>query len=199
MEFVSLNAEQRELVENSMPLVKWTIQHYISVHESVVGLEYDDLCQEGAVALCNAAATYVPGKASFKTYAITVIRNHLIGYCRGIAAEVKNLPTGPLEEHENARPPGESCTVEDEDIARLCAAEILERRKSAYDGCARLGIEALELKVLNGCGVTEIARRYHTKPNLVGAWISRASKKLREDITTGDLESIGVEKYPESA
>ena len=37
--------------------------------------------QEGCVALCHAAASY-HGGTSFKTYAITVIRNHLIDCCR---------------------------------------------------------------------------------------------------------------------
>ena len=41
-------------------------------------------------------------------------------------------------------------------------------------------MEALALKVKGYTGA-DIARMYHTKPNHVGAWISRAAEKLRGD------------------
>ena len=62
----------------------------------------------------------------------------------------------------------------------------------ACAGSARLGVEALELKVLDGCGVTEIARLYDSKPNEVGAWLARAAKKIREDATDGELYALGA-------
>lgn len=43
-----------------------------------------------------------------------------------------------------------------------------------------MGVEALELKVKGLDGV-DIARMYHTTPNNVGAWISRAAQKIRKD------------------
>ena len=42
-----LNEEQRTLVEQALPLVSWTIRRYISSNESVAGLGFDDLYQEG--------------------------------------------------------------------------------------------------------------------------------------------------------
>ena len=68
-----------------------------------------------------------------------------------------------------------------------------------YKGAARLGIEALELKVLEGYGVTDIAHMYSTKPNLVGAWISRAAKLMREDLTSSEMEILGIEKIEKIA
>lgn len=76
---IVLTAEQQFLVENSLEFVHWTIAHLISRMDD--RMEYDDLFQEGCVALCHAAASY-HGGTSFKTYAITVIRNHLIDCCR---------------------------------------------------------------------------------------------------------------------
>ena len=52
--------------------------------------------------------------------------------------------------------------------------------KREYSGTARLGIEAIELK-LKGYSGKEIADMYGVKPNLVGAWISRAKQKLRKN------------------
>ena len=76
---IVLTAEQQLLVENSLEFVHWTIAKLIP--KSSCHMEYDDLFQEGCVALCHAAASY-HGGTSFKTYAITVIRNHLIDCCR---------------------------------------------------------------------------------------------------------------------
>ena len=72
-----LNEEQRALVERALPLVSWTIRRYISSNESVAGLGFDDLYQEGCAALCCAAVAYLPDRGMFSTFAVTVIRNHL--------------------------------------------------------------------------------------------------------------------------
>ena len=52
--------------------------------------------------------------------------------------------------------------------------------KKHYRGVAKLGIDALVLKA-KGFDCKDIAALYHTSSNNVGAWISRAAKKLRSD------------------
>ena len=49
-----------------------------------------------------------------------------------------------------------------------------------YNGVARKGVEAIELK-LEGYEATEIAKHYDTSVNNVNAWISRARSKLRNE------------------
>lgn len=49
-----------------------------------------------------------------------------------------------------------------------------------YRGVAKLGVDALVLKT-KGFDCKDIAGLYHTSSNNVGAWISRAAKKLRSD------------------
>lgn len=66
---------------------------------------------------------------------------------------------------------------EEQDIFTL-----LHGLKQQYSGTARLGIEAIEWKV-KGLSGAEIAKMYGVKPNLVGAWISRAASKLRQNNT----------------
>lgn len=192
--------ECQRLVEDHLPLIRWVVQAYISYNESAVGLEFDDLCQEGAVALCHAAATYKAGKTAFSTYAVKVIRNHLISYCRDIARGMRNIPAVPLEEREkNERDHQNSSEFEDGRISGINASEILNRRKTAYKGTARRGIEALEIKVMLGYGVTDIAKLYGAKPNLIGAWISKATKLMRGDLTNSELEILGVEELAKTA
>ena len=62
----------------------------------------------------------------------------------------------------------------------------LEHGRRTYTGVAKLGVEALALKVKGYTGA-DIARMYHTKPNHVGAWISRAVEKLRNDEAAAPL------------
>lgn len=64
---------------------------------------------------------------------------------------------------------------EEQDILLL-----LQNCKRQYTGTARLGIEAIEWKV-KGLSGAEIAKMYGVRPNLVGAWISRAAQRLRQN------------------
>ena len=59
--------------------------------------------------------------------------------------------------------------------------DLLERYKQNYAGTTRRGIEAMELQ-LQGMRLTDIAKQYDVPPNHVGAWISRAASKLREEM-----------------
>ena len=191
-----LTEEQRTLAEQNLHLVRWTVQKYINIREEVEGLGLEDLCQEGAVALCHAAATYQAGPVQFKTYAVPVIRNHLVDHCRRITARQKNMPTlsldAPLDED---KPPSQLPLAPDitkEWDSELYVSRVLEHGKRTYSGVAKLGVEALELKI-KGYSGADIARLYHTKPNHVGAWISRAAEKLRSDSVAMSLLGMDVE------
>ena len=75
------------------------------------------------------------------------------------------------------------CSAVDSFTARISQIEtldLLESRKAAYQGVARLGIEALVLKI-RGYSITDIAGFYGVPPSHVGAWISRSAQKLRGD------------------
>lgn len=188
-----LTPKQQTLVEQNLSLVDRIITLYIHVNENVCGLGYEDLRQEGCVALCRAAATYDGVSAQFSTYAATLIRNHLIDCCKAAGARLRNLPAIPLDvgPPDEDRPPGyPEPSVEDGVdalIDQLDADALLSAYKRRYSGVARLGIEALELKI-RGYSGADIARLYNTKPSCVGAWISRATQKIRKDM------GIAVEK-----
>lgn len=196
-----LTEKQRILAENSLELAHWTVRKYIDSNECVVGLNYEDLLQEASYALCKAAATYEDRNVLFKTYAVIVMRNHLIDYCRRIQTSNQNLPTCSLDasfrqedtaNHLN-RLSDTDDDFEEELISDAWVRDFLAKRKAEYSGSAKLGIEALELKILGGYGVSDIAKLYRTRTNLVGAWISKATKKIRSDITVSELTALGVE------
>lgn len=68
----------------------------------------------------------------------------------------------------------------DKQVNRLCLAQLLEHGRRSYSGVAKLGIEAMELKV-KGYSGADIAEMYGVEQRQVGAWISRAAQKLRRD------------------
>ena len=182
-----LTTEQQALVESHLTVIDKAINLFINTDETVCGLGRSDLYQEGAVALCKAAAAYDGKSAKFDTYAITVIRNHLYNCCKAVNTRQRVLPSVSLDvddPDEDGPPPyREPFTPDgvDELIGRMDAANLLADCKRRYTGVARLGVEALELKV-KGLSGADIARMYHTTPNNVGAWISRAAQKIRKDI-----------------
>ena len=194
-EMLSVTAERQALIERHLPLVHWVISEYFHTNSHVVGLEYEDLVQEGMIALCHAADTYKTGRSAFSTYAVRVVRNHLTSHCRVVADKLRNMPTMPLDRREFQ----DRRDYEQDSLSGLCANEILNRRKKTYTGSARRGVEALEMKVLMGYGVTDIARVCSVKPNLVGAWISKAAKQMRMDLTGDELDALGVENRAKAA
>ena len=194
-----LTSEQQVLVEQHMDLVGWVISRHIRTNEGVYGLGRDDLSQEGALAICRAAATYNGTSAQFSTYAAAVIRNHLLDCCKAANTQQKHLCSLPVgsgfanDEHPPSIPEPSVEDKTDSLIDQIDMTALLAHYKREYSGVAQLGIEALELKI-KGYSGADIARLYHTEPNHVGAWISRAKAKLKKDGAFRHLCSGAVEK-----
>lgn len=180
---VRLTREQQKLVEEHLSIVHWTIRESIYVNETVYGFGYDDLYQEGCIWLCHAAATYNAGLAKFSTYAKRVVHNGLVSYCRQICDSQKHFSISALDEYCELTI--ESNISGQSDTFAICTdimetMELLSSSSRNYQGVAKLGIDALKLKV-QGYGISEIAALCHAPPSHVGAWISRAAQKLRQN------------------
>ena len=113
-----------------------------------------------------------------QTYAITVIRNHLIDCCRKQTNWRKYISEQSLDDPD-AGLPTPFCT-DHAHFSGVDTGAVLTSCKKHYRGVAKLGIDALVLKT-KGFDCKDIAVLYHTSSNNVGAWISRAAKKLRSD------------------
>lgn len=176
-----LNDAQRKLVAEHTDVVKWAIYEHIKVNENVFGLGYDDLYQEGCVCLCKAAATYDGDKAKFITYAQVVVRSKLLTYCVKMSAKHKHhVSVDDIPDESDDYGGSGNRAIEDDYGAMLSNSFVyglLASMKFEYSGTVRLGIEALELKVKGYTGA-EIARMWGVGQNHVGAWISKAKKKL---------------------
>lgn len=181
----TLNRRQQALVENNLSVVKFAIHKNIIVNDSLYGFEYDDLFQEGCIWLCKAAVSFDESRdIQFATYAEKVIINGLRTYCRLMCGKQKHFVSVPLQ----AEPDEEGFSLEqilvenimDEFLEQQDILMLLQNCKYQYTGTARLGIEAIEWKI-KGFSGAEIAGMYHVKPNLVGAWISRAAARLKQN------------------
>ena len=180
----ALNDAQRVLVEKNRSIVRWAIHRYITVNENIFGFSYDDLFQEGCIWLCKAAVTFDASRAAkFETYAQTVVKNGLRTYCRLMCSKQKHQMPAPEPLDDESLlglyqlPGGDQF---ENMISELDILSLLESAKSQYHGTVRLGIEAIELKV-KGLNGPEIAALYGVKPTHVGAWIYRASQRLRQN------------------
>lgn len=181
-----LNDSQRRLAEQNLNIVSRVIYRHIIVNETLVGFEYDDLYQEGCIWLCKAAASFQTGKGvPFTAYAEKVVANGLRTHCRLMGGKQKWSCCIPLySDSDILRSTLEQIPdityQEDGMLTDMDVMQLLHCLKRQYTGTARLGIEAIELKV-KGYSGKEIAAMYGVKPNLVGAWISRAKQKLRQN------------------
>ena len=174
-----LTPAQQTVVQSNMYLVDAVIRTRIQTDESVVGLGYEDIRQEGCILLCAAVQTYNPEIAKLSTYATKVIYNGLISHCRRINKQETHISTVSLTEC-----PDRLEAAQDEQfsnrLAELELNNLLNAYAQEYCGVTWLGIEALLMKS-KGIGVTEIAGLYQVKPSHVGAWISRAKSKLKSN------------------
>ena len=180
---IPLTKAQQELVVTHLSIVHWVIHESILVNENVFGYGYDELFQEGCICLCQAAITYDVALARFSTYAKTVVRNGLYSYCRHLSFQQKRYTYFTEDEYGDPAVEGNPVPSKDmfeQQYSLLETIDLLESHAQRYDGIAKLGIKALELKI-QGMSVTEIARLYNVPTTHVGAWISRSTEKLRND------------------
>lgn len=134
--------------------------------------EYQDLCQEGRMALYRAAVNYDEKSAGFSTYAITCMTNAMISFSKKYMALNKGKVYGlDPEEYEGAISGSHDFSVETFDLL-------------SQDGFA--GLSAYERRVmsykLSGYKVGEIAKKLNKEPKSIENTLFRARKKLKAHI-----------------
>ncbi|MBQ2871768.1 sigma-70 family RNA polymerase sigma factor [bacterium] len=169
---MKLTVEQKKLVEEHLNLVPYIIEKYISRNNNW-DMQYEDLIQEGNLALCKAASKY-NNTVKFNTFAEIVIKNELLKYCNKSNRRIKtvDLPTGIVVEELFVDPEEISDTFFNSENIRS-----IRKIKSEYSGVVLKGIEAIELKMQGLAGV-DIAKIYDVKPNHISAWIAKAKHEL---------------------
>jgi len=172
---------EEKLVIDNLSLVDTVIRARFHCRPASVLMTYEDLQAVGRAALCRAATRYRPELGQFTTFAGRCIANALIDHCRREAGHDRAAADISDEDRKEAVMES-ACVVDEEDatLGALAVETVLDELKRQYSGVARLGVEAVELKLL-GFSSAEIAKRYDTSVNNVNAWISRLRSKLRKD------------------
>lgn len=178
---IPLNKKQIVLIEQNISIIGAVIASRIFVNNDAFGLEYDDLFQEGCLCLCKAALKYDESKkCTFSSFAYIVILNGLMSYCKRMKRK-NNNKSNYIEKEKIL---SEDMIFDDayitDKILKKDVIQMLESIKNQYSKTSKYGIEALILKI-KGYSGADIAKMYGVKPNLIGAWMARALKKLKEN------------------
>ena len=169
-------AASAELIVRYTPSVLYYAERYC-----YLGLEKEDLMQEGMIALLSAIRTYrEDGGASFRTYASRCISN---GLAKVAASQLRarNIPlalTTPLDEAGEVSAP-----------SRDEPEEIVIRQEQSLDRSHRMRSELSDYELaclqllLDGCSYAQIAGRLGRTVKSVDRALGRARQKLRRALT----------------
>ena len=150
---------------------------YYADRYSCLGLEKEDLVQEGMIALLAAMRSFRPdGGAAFRTYASRCIAN---GLSKVAASQLraKNIPLElytALDEAEQLSAPSSS---EPEELVIQCEQH-RSRQSEMQSLLSAYELECLQL-FLDGHSYVEIAGLLHKTPKSVDGALARARRKLR--------------------
>lgn len=144
------------------------------------GVETDDLCQEGLLALHTAAKTFDPGRgASFRRYADVCISNRVVMAYRA-ATDGKNRPLNDFVSLSGGDAPDFPADGSADPAALLDGRESFEailRRMTEL--LTPMELRALRL-YLGGCSYREIAKKMSVTEKAADNALQRARAKLRD-------------------
>ena len=183
MKNMILSPAHQQLVLDHLHLVSQVVRSRIQKNESVYGLGYEELLQEGYLLLCRAAASYDSNFGPFEPYARKVIYNGLISHCRKVYQYESRFSSLIKDEQDNTYPLPENHYQADTFAQRVELIELLDLLSfyaQQYNGTTKRGIEALSWKV-QGMSISEIANAMQVPPSHIGAWISKAKSALRRN------------------
>lgn len=167
-----MTGEQQFLVEQNFPVVRFVLWKLKLYNNSLSGLAYEDLYQEGCLALCYAALSYRDAKgASFQTFAEVVIQNHILNcfkkasqlYCKEKSVEEMAYETEYYY-----------------DESRLYVLECIAKIRENSTETTNRGLDVILLKMA-GYKNRDIAEIYSVKSSIVYVWIKRGAERLKLD------------------
>lgn len=179
-----LTPEQEQLVVDNMGLV----YHCVSRGRRYRGRydEFDDLVQEGMVALCKAAKTYQEIKGRFTSYACACIENQIGMFARKRMTERRHTAESLDVRFGDGE---ESFTMEGiADIERVedaYGAILLREAVGALDGRKR----RIMMLYMAGFRQVEIAEKLGISQSYVSRIISACQREIAESCLSGDRAS----------
>jgi len=174
----SLNDKQRKLVQKYLNLVHFCIQRFINPYNGARKIDYDELLSEGYLALCVAAQSFKKGKSSFSTYAVRVIKNHLINY---ITFRTEKLPNTPVDEENKS--PDVPDTINPSPDTVLFRKEISMYIESAIKKLTPIEQKVIRLMYFDGLSIRATKERLKYSHEYIRYLHNKAIKKLKSLLT----------------
>ena len=101
-----MTQKEREKAEQYLYIVGWVLNKYQLYNNTNPNMGYDDLYQEGCIALCKAVQRFDAAKGShMNAFAFTVVRNHIFAYCKKISMKRRTMSLSELTETKSLFPP----------------------------------------------------------------------------------------------
>lgn len=180
MKNIKLNERQQALVNEYYEYGKTVVVtnfHFADGKELSTGYSLEDAYQEAAVALCIAAANFNANRGVlFKTYAVTVIRNHLKKVIFS-----KKLSEYPLEDISDS--PALSYELHSDMEYRELLSILKEEAKSQNSSRA-LSYRILTDKLFYNQSMKSIAEKYHLKKSAAYNRLNKARKDFYRQYVT---------------
>lgn len=193
-----LTKEQRELVENNMPLVDFTIRTYYSAAiqaSSSWYVDYEDLRQSGMIGLCKAAANYNDvSDRIFSSYAVWQIRKAVMKAILHASKSAQHETDAYIEWSDDS----ETNIIDasksfdsgylDVDTELLLQQLYAKDRNRELPWCKR-NFEMFRLR-LHGYEYETIARLFNTTPGNVRMYCVRARRALRKAYERSEWDAV---------
>lgn len=171
--------EKEKIFEENMNLVPYVMKNLL--HLSTTESDFDDIMQEGYVALWNAIKTFNKGRgSSFSNYACCCIRNKLLAYL--------NTPSRTFWRDVNTNAIYLDDIVKDDnkmtynELIPSYSGNDLELYVALKDILNDLDVDNIKTKILidrmNGYSHKEIAEKYGLNTNVTAVYLS----EIRKDI-----------------
>lgn len=151
-----------------------TLAHSFGISES----EFDDLCQEGRIALYRAVNKYNEDKSSFTTFARVCIKNAMTSFVRSYSLE-NRISAGSIS-LDDADTENIASVIEATPEENLIAAEFIKEVESAINTILSESEQQVIRYKLSGIGATEISVLVGKDTKSVENTLFRARKKLRD-------------------
>ena len=180
MKNIKLNERQQALVNEYYEYGKTVVVtnfHFADGKELSTGYSLEDAYQEAAVALCIAAAHFnADREVLFKTYAATVIRNHLkkVMYSKKlIEYPLENLSDSPVLSYEMHS-----------DLEYRELLTILKEETKDQNSSRALSYRILTDKLFRNQSMKAIAEKYHLKKSAAYNRLNEARKDFYRQYVT---------------
>ena len=144
----------------------------------LLGLDHDDLIQEGFLGFVNATNTYIEGKSSFKTYLTACVKNSLYDAVKKSVKKGGDIINNSSSLEELGELSRFASTIENPEELFINNEKVAELKFKIYSNLSKREGLTLDL-YLQGLSYAEIAQKLGVSTKSVDGALTRAKAKIK--------------------